>query len=340
MTFKAGIIGCGSIFPMHAYSLKSLPNCELAAVCDIRSERAKSQAEQFHCGYYTDYKEMISAEHLDAVHVCTPHYLHPPITIYALEHGCNVLTEKPMSVEYKDAVSMVEAAERTGLTLGVIFQNRFNPGSQLAKRMLESGRLGRVLGAKFNVTWARSDEYYSDSDWKGTWDKEGGGVMINQSIHTFDLLRWLIGSEPAYVDCHITNRTHRQVEVEDEADGLIRFQNGVDAIFFATISYSRDSEIHLQIDCENGLVDIYGERGEIQLRDGQKLIADKPEGEYFDYGTAKDYWGVSHRKEIADFYHSLETGKAPYVNAQEVLGTMKMLTALYQSGKTRKPVSL
>jgi predicted dehydrogenase len=138
---------------------------------------------------------MIDNEQLDVVHICTQHYLHPSMTIKALEKGCDVLTEKPMSTKYEDAVKMVETADRVDKTLGVIFQNRYNPGSVFAKKILDSGELGKVLGAKLDVTWMRTDEYYSKSDWKGTWDKEGGGVMIDQAIHTFDLLATLAGRQ-------------------------------------------------------------------------------------------------------------------------------------------------
>ena len=166
--FRVGIVGCGNIFPMHAYPVNELECCELVAVCDIKEDRAKAKAEEFGCKYYLDYKEMIEKENLDVLHCCTPHYMHPIITIYALEHGVNVMTEKPMSIKYEDTVAMVETADRVGKTLGVIFQNRYNPGSILAKKVYDSGELGKPLGAKMNVTWMRTDEYYAKSDWKGT----------------------------------------------------------------------------------------------------------------------------------------------------------------------------
>ncbi len=103
---------------------------------------------------------------------------------------------------------MISAAEQNGVVLGVIFQNRYNPGSKLVKAMLESGQLGRIISSKLSVTWKRTDEYYSRSDWKGTWDKEGGGVIIDQAIHTLDLARWLVDSEIEFVDATISNRTH------------------------------------------------------------------------------------------------------------------------------------
>jgi predicted dehydrogenase len=323
---------------MHAYPVQALKNRKLAAVCDNKKDRAEAKAKEFDCTAYTDYEEMINNEQLDVVHVCTPHYLHPPMTIKALEKGCNVLTEKPMSTKYEDAVKMVETADRVGKTLGVIFQNRYNPGSVLAKKILDSGELGKVLGAKLDVTWMRTDEYYSKSDWKGTWDKEGGGVMIDQAIHTFDLLRWLVGSEMEYVDCHIENRTHKIIEVEDEADGVIKFKNGVLASFYTINYYSEDSDVHLELHCENGKIFISADAAIISMKDGRKYEADKVPGESFSYGNVKGYWGVSHIKQVDAFYQSLENDEKPFIDGHEALGTMKLVLGLYDSGRQKRRI--
>ncbi len=336
--FRVGIVGCGNIFPMHAYPVSKLDTCELVAVCDVKEDRAKAKAEEFGCKYYLDYKEMIAKENLDVLHCCTPHYMHPPITIYALEHGVNVLTEKPMSIKYEDTVAMVNAADKSGKTLGVIFQNRYNPGSVLAKKTLESGELGKVIGAKMNVTWKRTDEYYSKSDWKGTWDKEGGGVIIDQAIHTFDLLRWLLNDEPEWMDVSIANRTHEIIEVEDSAEGVIKFKSGVFASFYTINYYCADSDVELEITCENGIINIKADCGSVTFKDGRKYVADKVPGETFDYGKVKGYWGVSHIKQIDDFYMSMSKGEQPFITGKEAMKTMKMICSVYDSGKSKQRV--
>ena len=208
--FRVGIIGCGNIFPMHAIPVTAQENAELVAVCDVKEDRARAKAEEFNCAYYLDYQEMIDQENLDVVHICTPHYLHAPMAIYAAKKGVHVLTEKPMAIKLEDAKAMIAAAEKNDVVLGVIFQNRYNPGSKLIKKALDSGELGGVISCKLSVTWQRTDEYYSQSDWKGTWDKEGGGVVIDQAIHTLDLARWLINSEIEFVEANIANRTHQK----------------------------------------------------------------------------------------------------------------------------------
>lgn len=338
--FRVGIVGCGNIFPMHAYSVKSLDQCELVAVCDIKEDRARAKAEEFGCKYYLDYREMIEKENLNVLHCCTPHYLHPSITIFALEHGLDVLTEKPMSIEYSDTVKMVETAEKRGKILGVIFQNRYNPGSKLAKQIMESGELGKVIGAKMIVSWMRTDEYYSKSDWKGTWDKEGGGVIIDQAIHTFDLMRWLINEEIDWVEANIANRTHKIIEVEDCAEGIVKFKHGVIASFYTINYYCTDSEIELELYCEKGTVRIIADRGEISFFDGRKMIADKIPGQIFGYGNVKSYWGISHIKQIEAFYDSLDKGEQPYINGRDAMKTMKLICSIYESGKQKKRIFL
>ena len=338
MIYRVGIIGCGNIFPMHAYPVNDLDCCKLVAVCDIKKDRANAYAKKFGCAAYYDYKMMIDNENLDVVHICTPHNDHPPQTLYALESGCHVLTEKPMSTKYEDTVAMVKTAERTGNTLGVIFQNRYNPGSVLAKKTLDNGELGKIIGVKMSVTWMRTDEYYSKSDWKGTWEKEGGGVMIDQAIHTMDLMRWLINSDVEYVKCHYENRTHKLIEVEDVADGVIMFKNGVMASFYTINYYSRDADVEIEIHCENGLINLSADSCVVSFNDGRKYIADKDPGESFNYGDVKSYWGVSHIKQISAFYGSLIRGEVPFIDGRDAMKTMRMVLALYDSGRKKEPV--
>ena len=189
---KVGIIGCGRISPFHGMPAKAQENVNLVACCDLKLERAKEKAKLFGCKKtYTDYEEMITKEKLDVVHICLPHYLHSPVTVRALELGCHVLTEKPMAISMEQAKKMVDAAKKTGKTLGVIFQNRYNAGSQLVKKCLDSGLLGKVKAAKCSVTWCRTPEYYTKSDWKGTWEMEGADDL-DQAIHTITQC-WLIG---------------------------------------------------------------------------------------------------------------------------------------------------
>ncbi|OGX60631.1 MAG: oxidoreductase [Paenibacillus sp. RIFOXYA1_FULL_44_5] len=340
-TFKSAIIGCGNIFPMHATSIQLTSNAELVAVSDNKEDRLEKAAAQYSCTGYNDYTEMLRNPEIDVIHVCTPHYLHPSMVIAAANAGKHVLTEKPMSITVEDARKMIEACEANDVTFGVIFQNRYNPGSQLIKQSLEDGSLGKVLGAKCSVTWKRTDEYYSHSDWKGTWDKEGGGVLIDQAIHTLDLMRWFIDADIEYVDAQIGNRAHEIIEVEDSAEGVIKFRNGVAAGFHAINYYSYDAPVEIELHCEKGIAKMVGDKATIVYQNGLEIIRDKDPNENMNYGEGvKNYWGVSHSKQIKAFYDSLASGAPLAIDGKEAFKTQQMVAAIYQSGKELKRIYL
>lgn len=338
---KVAIVGCGNIFSMHAQSIKVVDNAKLVAVCDIKEDRAKLKAEQYNCSYYTDYKEMFSNEDIDVVHICLPHYLHAEVAIYAAKLRIHIFTEKPMAIKLEDAEAMIKTAKDNNVTLGVIFQNRYNPGSQLIKRTLESGELGCILSGKLEVTWNRTDEYYSHSDWKGTWDMEGGGVIIDQAIHTMDLMRWFVDSDIDYVDANISNRAHAIIQVEDSAEGVIKYKNGVVTAFHAINYYTYDAPVRIELHCEKGMVNMVGDRADIKFKDGRELIADNNPEDTFDYGNgAKGYWGTSHTKQIRNYYASISAGLQPDITGDEAIKTQKMICAIYESGTKRVRIKL
>jgi len=335
--FKVGIIGCGNIYRMHAQSLKLLDNAEIIAVCDIKEDRAKKAAQTYSCAYYTDYKKMIGEA--GVVHICVPHYLHAEMAIYAMNAGKHVLTEKPMAIEYHDAADMVEATKKDNVALGVIFQNHDNAGSTLIKENLVSGATGKPQCARAIVTWDRSDAYYKNSDWKGTWDQEGGGVIIDQAIHTLDLLRWFLDSDIDYVDAHISNRAHDIIEVEDSAEGVIKFKNGVAAGFYCINYYAYDAPVEIEIKCEDGIARMRDDGAVIEFNDGRILRRERDPGDYMDYGDgAKGYWGTSHIKQITNYYAALASGAKPEIDGEYALQTQRMIAAIYNSGKLSKRI--
>lgn len=339
--FRVGIVGCGNIFPMHASSLPLTERAELAAVCDVKSDRAQKMADKYGCPLFENYDEMLAQAQLDVVHVCTPHFLHPPMVIAAAQARKHVLTEKPMSIALADAKAMIDACDEHHVTLGVIFQNRYNPGARLIKDALLRGDLGRILGGKCAVTWKRTDEYYSRSDWKGTWDKEGGGVLIDQAIHTMDLVRWFVGENIEYVDAAIANRAHERIEVEDSAEGVLKWANGIFTSFHTINYYSYDAPVEIELHCENGVAKMVGDKATLVYNNGQVVSQDVVPGETMDYGEGvKAYWGVSHAKQIKEFYEALAENKTPFIDGRDAYKTQEMICAIYQSGKEKKRVHL
>ena len=242
---KVAVIGCGNISVMHLDSIAAFQDVELVAVCDVKEERAIAASQKYGGRVYTDYNEMFDKETLDAVHICLPHYLHVPVSVDAFKKGINVLSEKPMSIKYADAVSAVETAEEYGVQYGIIFQCRYNAPSMLVKKRIEDGKLGAVKCGRTTLTWYRPDNYYDSSDWKGTWDKEGGGVIIDQAIHSIDLANWMIGSTPVEIQSTLHNRNHKIMVVEDSAEGLIKYENGALLSFYAMNNYLVDEPIEI-----------------------------------------------------------------------------------------------
>ena len=335
---KVGIVGCGNIFTMHATSCHHLENATLVGVCDIKKDRADAAAAKYNVKAYYDYKELIDPEKIDVVHICVPHYLHPIISRYALEHGVNVICEKPMSIEYKDAIANVQLAEEKGLTYGIIFQCRYNDTSRLIKENLENGKLGKIISARCTLTWCKPDSYYSLSDWKGTWDKEGGGVIIDQAIHSLDLANWFIDDEPMEVQAHIANRGHSIMEVDDTGEGFIRYKNGATLAFWAMNNYGCDEPIEIRLLCENGKAVMSYDDVRIEFNDGTVLSASqKPDGIYYEGG--KDYWGFRHIRQIEDYYKAVEEKREPFISGKEALKIQKLICAIYESGKTGKTVT-
>lgn len=340
-TFRAGIIGCGTIFPMHAQSIKNIKGVKLAAVCDIKEETARSRAKAYRCSYYTNYKKMLDEACLDAVHICTPHYLHMPMVLEAAKRSINTITEKPMGLNPAQAEKELRAVKSSGITFSVISQNRFNPGSQLVKKRIEENRLGKLKAAKLVLTYHKPDSYYKKSDWKGRLNKEGGGVVIDQAIHYLDIVRWLIPSPVDYVEAHVSNRMHSFINVEDTAEGVIKFKNGFCLSFYLINCYSFDDDPFIDFDCEKARARIVKDSAYIGYYNGKKESAKPRADEYIDYGNgARDYWGYCHYNQIKNFYEALRDRRKPAITGEDALKTQKLIWAIYESSKRGKRIYL
>ena len=331
---KVGIIGCGRISVMHLVSVSRLETAELVCCCDIKPERANEVAQKYGIKAYYSYEEMLEKERLDAVHICLPHYLHSATAIYAMNHGVNVITEKPMDISLEAAEKAVAVAKETGRTFGVIFQCRYNDSSVLVKNAVSSGKLGKILSVSSVLTWTRPDSYYAESDWKGTWDKEGGGVIIDQAIHSVDLVNWIVDSKVVSVSCSMANRGHSIVKVEDSAEGLITYENGVKYGFYCMNNYACDEPIEIKLFCEKGKVVFGYDDAVIEYNGGKKEEVHSREN--FDiYEGGKDYWGFQHIRQIAQFYDACLKGVQPEISGEEALKTHKLIMQIYAEGKMR-----
>lgn len=324
---------------MHAQSLVNTPDMELVAVCDIKPKRLRQAKAKYHCRAYTDYKEMIAKEKPDAVHILTPHYLHPPMAIHALNNKVNVLSEKPISIDLADGYRMLSAAKKNKVKLAVVSQNRFNPGSLLVKKNIIDGKLGNIKAAKLAITYHKPDSYYRKSDWKGRLAKEGGGVLIDQAIHFVDVLTWIVNDKVDFVEGNCERRMHKFIEVEDLAEGVIKFRKGSYICFYLMNFYSYDADPEIEIDCDNGRVRMVKDSALIRFNNGSVIEA-KPDAKgCIDYGEgARDYWGSCHWVQIKNFYQALKEGRQPDVSPEEALKTQQIVWNIYKSARTGKRI--
>lgn len=326
---KVAVIGCGNISVMHLDSIVSFDDVELVAVCDVKPERAAAASKKYGGKIYTNHVEMLEKENLDAVHICLPHYLHVPIAIDAFNHGVNVLSEKPMSIKYEDAERAVETAEKCGVKYGVIFQCRYNAPSKLIKQRVTDGKLGAVKCGRTTLTWYRPDNYYDSSDWKGTWDKEGGGVVIDQAIHSIDLANWMIDSKPVEISSSLHNRNHSIMVVEDSAEGLIKYENGALLSFYAMNNYLVDEPIEIRLLCENGKAVFSYDNATITYNDGTVETAENKPDEMFKYTGGKEYWGFQHAVQIRQFYNALQGKEELQISGKEALKIQNIICQIY-----------
>ncbi len=332
---KVAVIGCGNISVMHLDSIAAFEDVELVAVCDIKEERAVAASQKYGGRVYTNHIEMLESEELDAVHICLPHYLHIPVSLDAFKYGVNVISEKPMSIKYEDALLAVETAEKCGLKYGVIFQCRYNAPSLLVKKRITDGKLGPVKCSRSILTWYRPDNYYDSSDWKGTWEKEGGGVIIDQAIHSLDLANWMIDSEPVEVQSTLHNRNHEIMVVEDTAEGIIKYENGVIHSFYAMNNYLVDEPIEIRLLCENGKATFTYDNAVVEYKDGTVETAANNPDDMFKYSGGKDYWGFQHAVQIRQFYNAVQGREELEISGREALKIQNIICKIYDNNDNK-----
>ena len=325
--FRVGIAGCGGISGVHIPTLMAMDGVEIRAVCDINPERARSAAERTGAEIARDFGELIAREDIDVVHVLTPHYLHAPLAIAALEAGKHVITEKPMATTLEDARAMVRAARKSKGRLGVIFQNRYNPASVELKRLVASGEGGAFLGARASVCWHREAPYYSMSGWRGFLATEGGGALINQSIHTLDLMTYIAGRRIERVRGHVsTDVLDNAIEVETSCHALGIYEGGARCVIFVTNDYAIDAPVTIEMTCEKKRWQIIGDKL-YDATDGMELIMDGAPPAMSD----KAYWGAGHAAQLTDFYDCLRTGRRFMLEDAEAYPALNLVKAIQES---------
>lgn len=344
---RTGIIGCGKVGSFHAQAYAQLPGSQFTAVCDANRDRAEAFAAQWGVRAYTDVEQMCREAQLDVVSVCTPHPLHANPAVAAASCGCHVLVEKPLASTLADCDAIIEAGERSHVTIGTMVQRRFYRPCMRIRQAIDDGKLGKpVLGMVTMLGW-RDEDYYRSDPWRGSWEGEGGGVLVNQAPHQLDLLLWYMG-EVDEVYGVWKNLNHPYIEVEDTAAAVVKFKNG--GVGSIVVSNSQNPALY-------GKVHIFGDNGAaagVQTDGGAMFIAGMSS---ITEPPVNDLWTVPgeeqllprwqeedraffnsvdsmhhyHTQQIQDFLDAVAQGRRPLVDAAEGRRTVELFTAIYRS---------
>lgn len=331
---KAAVIGLGDISAIHIHAIQTNQNIELVAVCDIDAS-AQARAPEG-VPFYTDYKEMIKEAKPDVVHVCLPHYLHVPVSMDAVKMGVHVFCEKPVALNTASAEEFVAfEAAHPNVHIGICLQNRLNESVEMLKDIIEEGTYGKVVATKGLVPWARPKEYYDVKPWRGKWETAGGGCMINQAVHTLDLL-YFLGGHIENVKASVTQLLDYGIEVEDTVSARLSYDNGAKGLFMATIAGHKNECVQISVQLEQAEFEIT-ENVLYQLKpDGSKerLVEDRK------LPGAKFYYGASHDKLIRRFYEAIETDSQDYIHVKDALMSIKLIDAIQKAGRCGEVVEV
>ncbi len=318
------IVGYGAIAPVHAKALQQLPNARFYAVCDSDPAAIARCREDYDVIAYESYEQALCDPAIDTVHICTPHHLHLPMIRAALQHGKGVIAEKPVTrtAEEFNTLLQLDGAEN----VCVILQNRYNPCIQKLKALIDGEQLGQLLGVKGFMTWCREPGYYDNSSWKGKQTTEGGSCLINQALHTLDMMVYLAGPVRA-LDASTGNHTLRGViETEDTVEASLQFTSGARGLFYASNGYCVNSPIELEVVGTKATARyIYGQL----FLNGCKVADDHSSSE------GQNYWGNGHYALLLDYYKN-----GIYQSPHDILPTMQTLFSIYRSAESRCPVKL
>ncbi len=338
---RMGVIGLGFIGYFHCESIQQIPQAHLVAVADVtKVPNLKKAQDAFNVAAYDNPNDLLKRKDIDAISIGTPSGLHGDITIKAAKQNKHVLTEKPIEITLEKADKMIQTCRENNVKLGVISQRRTDPGMKELMEILEEGKLGKLILGETYVKWYRNQEYYDSGGWRGTWKLDGGGCLMNQGIHSIDMLQWVMG-EADTVFAQMDTLAHERIEVEDVAQAFLRFKNGaLGTIIGSTAVYPGMNE-RLEVSGTKGTVVV--EKNRISLRE---IIGEKKDEEIAieDRGTgAADAQAITHEghvMQITDFIQAILEDREPMINGEEGRKPLELILAVYESAKTGKMVKL
>lgn len=343
---KYGLIGCGRIATNHVKAVLN-NKLEFVAACDIELDNIETLLAKHDLQNdksikrYSDYKLMITENPgLELVAIATSSGIHAEIALYCIDHGINVIIEKPIAMSIADAEEIIRRSAAKGVKVSACHQNRFNVAVQKMRKAVESGRFGKLSHGSIHVRWNRNKDYYTQASWRGTW-AEDGGCLMNQCIHGIDLLRWMMGNEVDSVYGVTRQQQHDYLEAEDVGMAVVTFKNGAIATIEGTTNvYPKNLEETLFLFGENGTVKLGGKStNNIDVWD----FADETEADQVNKGleeATSNVYGNGHTSLYADMIDAINNNRTPYVDAVAGRNALEMILAIYKSMKTGLPVKL
>ncbi len=343
---RVGIVGCGVIAPTHAACYRKHDDVQLTWACDLNLDKARALAEKFEILQVTaDVRQMLAAPDIDLVSICTDHASHAPIACAALEAGRHVLCEKALAHDTAGLDAMLKAGDaHPELVFAGIFQHRHEPLNQRIREMILDGTLGTLLTAGIQMRCWRGPEYYNADAWRGTWNQEGGAVLINQAIHYIDLLQWMAGGVRTVSGTYV-NLAHQDcMETEDAATATLGFANGAVGTIEATCASHLDWEPSMQFHGTEGAIELRHDRPvkvtfrnpETEARVKAELDACTEETERL----GKSYYGGGHGAQISDVLEAVRSGGKPYVTARAAAETVDLVLGIYAAHRDGRRVTL
>lgn len=342
---KYALIGCGRIATNHVKAVVN-NHLEFVAACDILEENIESllakhdlQADTS-IKRYTDYKKMIEENDLELISIATESGIHAEIALYCIDHGINVIIEKPMAMSMQDANEIIRRSEKKHVKVAACHQNRFNIAVQEMRKAMEAGRFGKLSHGSIHVRWNRNEGYYTQAPWRGKWASDGGALM-NQCIHGIDLLRWMMGDEVEEVYGQTRQQFHDYLEAEDVGMAVVKFKNGaIGTIEGTTNVYPQNLEETLYVFGEKGTVKLGGKStNNIDVWDFADESKEDEKKKGLEEATSNVY-GNGHTSLFADMIDAIEHDRKPYVDAVAGRNALEMVLAIYKSQKTGMPVKL
>lgn len=323
---NACIVGLGAIGPVHAHAVSKSNAASVYSVCDIDKSRADKYAKLYKAKALYSFDDVLADKNIDVVHICTPHYMHKDMAVRALKAGKHIVLEKP-AVMMPDELDELKAAYAySDKKACIMLQNRTNTAAAEMKRISETDKtLGKLLGMTGFMTWHRNDNYYASAKWRGTWQYEGGGVLINQAVHMIDLMDWL-GGGISEIKADLSNKLTSSIEVEDTAEALFRLSSGARAVFYAANTFTVDAPFRIEMFFENAILR-YADNKLYKITDDVEILSSDVQ-----IIDGKKCWGGGHRTVIEQFYNALENGGSDYIDLSEGYHSAEVLLSMYKSG--------